>query len=304
LADVEPVSSRSARVAGALELLAQARTAVGDAKFAEVVRSHLAAFAGRFTADPLAALALAEAELAAPGTGAATALAIVFGRLDLFRERAGRPLDELRPGATAAWAAFYERYDPPRALELVRAELDRRPHSIDLWLLLGRALDSAGEREEAIRQYEAVRRMLPDPRASRALARLYSQTGRASEEVQAAIEETVRLAELAGPDAGLRLDFARSLAYANPEAREQALGLMEELWSTRGAGAGAELVLEIGELYGTLLCWRGDPADRERARAVLGEVETLARDPARRTLLRAMAGLARQIPERAAPEGG
>ncbi|HVS11498.1 MAG TPA: tetratricopeptide repeat protein, partial [Planctomycetota bacterium] len=304
LANVEPVSSRSARVAGALELLAQARTAVGDATFAEAVRSHLAAFAGRFTADPLAALALAEAELAAPGAGTVTALAIVFGRLDLFRERAGRPLDELRPGATAAWAAFYERYDPPRALELVRAELDRRPHSIDLWLLLGRALDSAGEREEAIRQYEAVRRMLPDPRASRALARLYSHTGRASEQVQAAIEEAVRLAQLPGPDAELRLDFARSLAYANPKTREQALGLVEELWSTRGGGAGGELVLEIGELYGTLLCWRGDPADRERARAVLREVETLARDPARRTLLRAMAGLARQIPERAEAEGG
>lgn len=214
--------------------------------------------------------------------------------------RVKRPsLDSLRPGSTGAWKDFYQALEPARAEQFVRAELDRRPGSLELWRMLGETLAAQDRHEEAIRLFELVARMVPDGKTHRALARLYADVAADTAKVESAIASAVTLEARKTPDVDLLYALARSLS-STPQGETRGIQVLAGLWQQRESAIGQVRDVDIGQLYGTVLLQRADPADRLLATSLLNEVAAaLQNDNARRNLVEALAALAAQIPARA-----
>jgi len=226
------------------------------------------------------------------------------GEADAFESRpvqAAAPrtsLESLRAGSTGAWKEFYERLEPARAESFVRRELAERPGSLELWRMLGETLEAQGRGQEAIELFELVARMVPDGPTHRALARLHARAGAEVSRVEAAIAAAVKLEGRSAPDADLLYDFA--LAQTSSDAGlQRGVQVLASLWQKRDAAIGRIKDVDIGQLYGTALVQRADPADRLLASNLLGEIAaSIQGDRARKNLVEALAYLAAQIPPR------
>ncbi len=208
-------------------------------------------------------------------------------------------LDQLRPGSTGAWKDFYQSLEPARAEAFVRSELLRSPGSLELWRMLCEALVAQGRRAEATRLFELMARMVPAGKTHRALADLYAGTGAVPAKVQASIAAAVLVEGRTAPDVDLLFLLARELT-STPQGMTQGLQVLEGLWQQRDAAIGRIKDLDIGQLYGTALVQRADPADRQLASSLLNEVSAaITNDRARKNLVDALALLAAQIPARA-----
>ena len=221
--------------------------------------------------------------------------------LDSRRPQAPAPttsLESLRAGSTGAWKDFYQGLEPARAEAFVRRELEQRPGSLELWRMLGETLQAQGRRSDAITLFELVARMVPDGPTHRALARLYAEAGAETRLVEAAIAAVLKLEGRAALDLDLSYDLA--LAQASSEAGlAPSLQVLANLWQQRDAAIGKVTEVDIGQLYGTTLVQRADPADRLLASNLLAEVAAaIHSDPARKNLVEALGYLAAQIPPR------
>jgi tetratricopeptide (TPR) repeat protein len=207
-------------------------------------------------------------------------------------------LESLRPGSTLAWKDFYQELEPARAEAFVRAELEARPGSLELWRMLGESLAAQGRRGEAIELFSLVARMVPDGPTHRALVRLYAQAGQDSARVEQAVAAVLQLEGRKAPDVDLLYDYA--LGQSSSEAgMGRSLQVLAGLWLQRDAAIGRVNGLDIGQLYGTILVQRADPADRLLASNLLSETAAAIRnDGARKNLIEALAFLAAQIPAR------
>lgn len=309
-------------------VLRRARAAVPDRISAESVRNDLSELADRLPDDPGIALALARAELDQDDLPPAVRVARAYDRLDRFllkledaarsdapggsdskddssaplsriRQPAVRPsLERLRPGATRAWKDFYQELEPARAEAFVRAEMEERPGSLELWHMLGETLVAQDRRGEATALYELVARMVPDGQTHRALASLYADSGVDLAKVESAIAAAVQLEGRKAPDVDLLFHLGRALTTAQPgDAR--GLQILASLWQQRDAAIGAITDADIGQLYGTTLVQRSDPADRQLASNLLREASAvIVNDRSRKNLVDALASLAAQIPAR------
>ncbi|HUR28163.1 MAG TPA: hypothetical protein VM509_08245 [Planctomycetota bacterium] len=314
-------------------VLREARAAAPADFPGELVRSELADLAARFSEDPSVALAQARAELDQEDISPAVRVARAYERLDRFRlhlddqaaihakepafaleARAFRPetlfaaaagyeprrrsLDTLRPGSTGAWKDFYQSLEPARAEAFVRDELSRRPGNLELWRMLGETLIAQDRRAEATQLFELVARMVPDGQTHRALARLYAEAGADHAKVEASIAAAVTLEGRKAPDVDLLYARAKSLTSSSAHLQE-GVQVLESLWQQRDSAIGRIKDVDIGQLYGTTLVQRAEPADRLLATSLLQEVSAaITNDRARKNLVDALALLAQQIPAR------
>jgi tetratricopeptide (TPR) repeat protein len=316
-----------------VSVLRDARAADPSNVSAELVRSELAELAVRFPEDPLVALAQARAELDQEDISPAVRVARAYDRLDRFglhlediaaasarTEKAARSsdaalpavptrvetpvtavrptLDSLRAGSTGAWKDFYQALEPARAEAFVRAELDRRPGSLELWRMLGETLIAQDRRTEATQLFEMLARMVPDGQTHRALARLYADTGSEFAKVEASIAAAVKLEGRKSPDVDLLYSLGKGLS-GSLAGQSRGLQVLAGLWQQRDAAIGRIKDIDIGQLYGTTLVQRADPADRQLATSLLQEVSAaITTDRARKNLVEALSLLAAQIPAR------
>ena len=272
-----------------LEEAAAARTDLQPAVLEQVESLSL-----RLPTDPRVALSVALRELETGPMIPEIRLGRAFRRLEEFRVATEyRRLDDLAPNSTRSWVEFYMLHDPEAAHALVESELDKEPSSLDHWHMLGESFLALGKREEAIETFEFIQRMLPDSRTTRALAHIYSRTGRDTDKVSALASQTIKLERIRSRDIDLQIAVARSLVNnLGTAARDKGIELLQDLWDKRGRARGADQVAEIGELYGLALSWRADTRDRTKAHEVLTEIGPLIDDPARRHMIRAVSNLA------------
>jgi hypothetical protein len=296
------VSSSSPIVADFTAMLAAARDADPQRVSPAMVLEELEELARRFDRDPLAALALARAELRNTDLSPAIAVERAYERLDRMRERAPRTaLDELRPGSARQWKDFYQGLDPARAEEFVRRELALEPGSLDLWLMLGETFQAQERRREAVELYELVQRMVPDGKTRRAIASLLASSGADPNRVEQNLHEACRLEGRQAPDADMEFTLARALLNGGPEQRARGLDILAALWQQRRSAQGSVTEIDIGQLYGTALVQRADPRDRELASGLLSSLAPRIEDASRRNLVEALSALALQIPAKTRP---
>ena len=302
--------SPAVRVARAYEKLDRFRAHIDDMAMLRAI-SEQAELESRRSTDPAAGSA-GDGRVSRDGTGArtgaetgarpstgASAVQVAGGPAGPRLVRVQRPsLEGLRPGSTAQWKDFYQALEPARAEQFVRAELDRRPGSLELWRMLGETLVAEGRSAEAIRLFELVARMVPDGKTHRALARLYADTAAETARVETAIAAAVRLESRRAPDVDLLYALARALSSL-PQSEARGIQVLASLWQQRESALGHVRAEDIGQLYGTVLLQRADPADRLLATNLLTEVAAgLRNDGARKNLVQALAALASQIPAR------
>ena len=337
-ASLGEVESASPIVEEFIEVLQDARAAQPQLLPGQLVRKELADLALRFPDDPAVPLAQARAELDQEDIAPAVRVARAFDRLERFsahvdelgsagkNERRNPPLplgrdvaiptvqaddltlrpaasprpslDSLRPGSTGAWKDFCQRLEPARAESFVRRERDERPGSLELWRMLGETLAAQGRRGEAIELFELIARMVPDGQTHRALARLYSEAGFDPARVEQAIAAAVKLEGRSTADVDLLYTLARALT-STEAGLARGLQVLASLWEQRNAAIGRIKDLDIGQLYGTTLLQRADPADRQLAASLLTEVAAAIQgDRSRKNLVEALAALAAQIPSK------
>jgi hypothetical protein len=164
--------------------------------------------------------------------------------------------------------------------------------------MLGETLVAQDRRAEAITLFELVARMVPDGETHRALARLYAEAGADPAKVETAIAAAVKLEGRKAPDVDLLYTLARVLT-GNTAGVSRGLQVLAGLWQQRDAAVGRIKDLDIGQLYGTVLVQRADPADRQLASNLLHDISAaIVGDRSRKNLVDALALLAAQIPAR------
>ncbi len=140
--------------------------------------------------------------------------------------------------------------------------------------------------------------MVPDGQTHRALARLYAEGGGEYAKVEIAIRAAVQLEGRKAPDVDLLYTLARVLTTSQAGV-PRGLTVLEGLWQQRDAAIGRIKDVDIGQLYGTTMVQRADPADRQLATNLLQEVSNaIVGDRSRKNLVDALVLLASQIPAR------
>jgi hypothetical protein len=254
-------------------LAALARAAQAEALPAAARVAQIEALAVRLPRDPALALALAREDLAGSAASRPIGVGRAFARLERFRLlSAGEPLERLRKDSTRAWFDFHLQLDPTRAERFVREELALDPGLIELWLMLGEALEAQGRPRDALEQYEMVNSMLPDSRAVRRAATLLADFGDQHARVSELVALARRLDNLAGPDFELEFVLARSMVNTTGRPIDEGLDALAQLWERRAAGARQVPPSTLGLRYGASLLLRAAAPDRARARTVLAEV--------------------------------
>lgn len=299
--EIAPVDSNSEVVSDFVELLNQAALKAPTQVPPSLRAAKLETLSRRFRRDPMIALELAKLDTQLAPTMPAVGVARAYERLQRFRSATqDSSIESLRPGSTRRWKEFYSALDPARAESFVRSEVEKRPGSIEAWLMLGECLADQGKPDEAIELYELVQRMVPDGKTRRAIAWLLSETGRDLDKVKESIAAAMKLEHLNEPDYDLEFTQARALVHAGPSTRDAGIDTLAKLWSDRSRATGRVTVADVGQFYGTALVQRAQYADRQLASEVLTEVIGMVEDPARKNLVRALEHLALQIPGGAA----
>jgi len=254
-------------------LAALGRAAQAEALPAAARVAQIEALAVRLPRDPALALALAREDLAGSAASRPIGVGRAFARLERFRLlTAGEPLERLRADSTRAWFDFHLQLDPTRAERFVRDELALDPGLVELWLMLGEALEAQGRPRDALEQYEMLNNMLPDARAVRRAAALLADFGDEHARVSELVLLARRLGNLAGPDFELEFVLARSLVNTTGRPIDEGLDALAQLWERRAAGARFVSPATLGLRYGASLLVRAGAPDRARARTVLAEV--------------------------------
>lgn len=241
--------------------------------------------------DPLIALAQAREQLAAGEDYSYVRVRRAFAQLDAFRRTTrDQPLDQLRPGASRSWMQFYAKLDPRGAEDFVRQELMLDPGSLDLWILLGEALDAQGRWSEAIAHFELVLEMMPDSSTRRRLVRLLATYGNDRERLE---EHVTAVVEMDGDPTDVEMNYYLALGLVNEGevSLDRGLAMLEKLWVNR-ASTGELSHTDIGRAFGAALLLRGSARDRRMATAILLEVAPLTEDPIQRNLAVALGNLA------------
>ncbi len=255
------------------------------------VAAELEILGHRIPDDPLIALARAREELVAAGSYSYVRVKRAYESLDLFRkENAGRPLDELRQGASRAWMQFYAALDPRRAETFIRDELVLQPGSLDLWILHGETLVAQDRWDAAIEHFETVLTMMPDSSTRRHLVRLLADYGSDLERLE---EQAAAILGIDGDPTDVEVHFhmGRGLARAGGEKLDRGIELLAKLWLQDARTAEIPRA-DIGRAYGTALLFRGTGRDRRVAHDVLLEVAPAISDPIQRNLAVALGNLA------------
>lgn len=282
-----------------LRVLEEAHRADPDQFPRPMIRAELESLAKRLPRDPLVVLALAKEDLAAPGLSPALSVARAYRRLQDYRTATERvPVDSLRPGTARAWKDFLVALDPRRAEDFVRGELQSRPGSLDLWILLGETYEAQHRYQDAIELYETVQSMVPDGQGRRRIASLLAELGAPHERVMENVREAMRLEGREAPDKELILIQARSLFHGETPHQDEGVNVAAGVWRSRENPDRSVDPATVCQEYGTMLVHRADPDDRELAYSVLREAAERIDDAARRNLVEALANLGKQIPVR------
>jgi tetratricopeptide (TPR) repeat protein len=244
--------------------------------------------------DPRLALARARLALSAEPDNPALGTARAFGRLDAFL--AAHPdttLESLQPGSSEDWAEFYVAIDPEVAQAFLRSQREREPGNLELWLQLGRVLQSSGEIDGAAQTLLRVTRISPDPRPRLALARSTISRCLPPRAIQGLVGPGVRPTD---PDQALesQLIWARGLLrQVTRNSWVNAALSLAEPWARHDRVEDPGLRSELGELYATALLARGQVGDADAALVALDLALEDCDDPYRRAYLAALSGLAR-----------
>lgn len=251
--------------------------------------------------DPRALLAAARSEVLVAGDqNVPTAVGRAWHRMDAFlAAHPGVPLDDLRAGATREWFEFTSGLDPRRAESLIRGQLQLRPDSPDLWLMLGESYEGQYRQEDALAIYRQLLDLLPEPDTLLRCASLMADLSYKAGEVQALLDSSIDLNNWDLDDPSIRYIFARAYANGGPQLRDLSIQILGDLWHTRDQ-LPPDLVQPdlLGQLYGAGLLRRGYEQDRDEARETLETVLPLILEPVRRDLVRAMAYLSNFLPTR------
>ncbi|MCZ6598575.1 MAG: hypothetical protein O7B99_13110 [Planctomycetota bacterium] len=286
------------------EFLALTRDAYDSGAISrKTLLAELEALANHLPRDPLVALARAQRAIDEQPDNHALGVNRAWHLLDDFREdSADVSIESLRSGAARQWFDLAVRHDPLRAEAFVREELEFRPGSLELWLMLGEGLEAQGKKQEALEQYERLIHIYPDLRAVRRAGTILADQGGSQRLVQATIESLHRTEGGAELDPTLEYLRARSLANSSKKAyRDVGIRTLGDLWQRRGEIGDNVDSVEVGQRYAIALLHRGDHADSEIARRVLDAIHPAIEDPLRRDLVAALSHLARWVPE---PEPG
>ncbi|MCE9594927.1 MAG: tetratricopeptide repeat protein [Planctomycetes bacterium] len=298
--EVAPVESHSEYVGELIQLMDEAALQAKDQVTPTLRAARLEALSKRFPADPWVALELAKLDVVSAPTLPAVGVSRAYERLRRFRiSTQQRAIEILRRDATRQWKDFYARLDPTRAEDFVRLELEKRPGSIETWLMLGECLTDRGKPNEAVELYEFVQRMVPDGKTRRAIAWLLSATGRDVDRVRESIDVVMRLERTTAPDLDLEFTQARSYCNSGATSRDAGIEILARLWENKERATGRVSIADLGQFYGTQLVQRARYQDRQTASVVLETVRALVTDPVRQNLLSALGNLANQIPGRA-----
>lgn len=232
--------------------------------------AELGALEALHPADPYIAAARAERELRLAGDNLALGLSRAFDTLDEFEAAQGRAsLDSLREGSSARWFELFVSYDPERAQAFVESQLDRSPDQLDLWRLLGRALETQGREPEALAHYELVGRMVPDGWCLLREATLLAELGSDHARVVATLQRVRKLEERSTADPELVLVESLSMVSAGGPLLDEGIARLSGLWERR-TQPGFELDAGmLGRALGVALLQRGQAADRGLARSAL-----------------------------------
>lgn len=242
--------------------------------------------------DPRVIVAQAELDLDDDPLNPALGVSRAYARLDRFRaQHPGVPLEKLGAGAMRAWARFYTRLDPGRAVKVLEDELALEPQRLETWQEYARALDQAGKPDEARKQLEYAVRISPSGGLLREILRMRSEAELPPERIEASAQEILAAEGRTEGDAELGLLLARSYMNRGPRHLDHALLLLEGLdqWRTMSRSFQIEHTL----LSATALLTSGRPEHRARARTLLEASEPLLVEPYPAVFARAMKGLAR-----------
>lgn len=252
----------------------------------------------RLPLDPLLPLALARHDLRSHKDNPRKGVERAFSRLDKFLELiSDQALDSLRPGASAAWLDLYLAYDPEQAERFVRAELQRRPEDLELWLMLGRCFEAQGQLKVALEHYERIRSMLPDTRAIARCAEILAELGTDHNRLVADIKRWVELDKLSPEAARPRYLVGKSIVYGRLAVRDDGIEILARLWAEREAIQAEVPSADLALVYGSALLRRANVNDQALIEAVLDVGLKLETDPLRHDLLQALHNLSRFLPQ-------
>ena len=110
----------------------------------------------------------------------------------------------------------------------------------------------------------------------------------------AIVQQLTSATPLSTTSGGVALEWDPEINSFARKSRDQGIEMLTELWTKRTRARARDQLVEIGELYGLALAWRGRTQDGQLAHDVLSEIQPLIDDPARRNTLRAVANLALQ----------
>jgi hypothetical protein len=260
------------------------------------VAAILAALAERLPTDPHVALAVVRHELSRDARNLSLAVNRATGAYEALRQRTeGKTLDELRPGAGAAWAAFLRELSPQLAVQILTEELERAPANVTLWLQLARAQESLGDETVAVGLLQTAIDLSDDPRAHQEMARLVARRGGDPE----VIERHLAFADAAeGRQDSYRTQFIRARTDLQRTGRRpvRIVERLQDLWEVREEFSDEVSSLELGLTYAAALLQRLEGNDARILHKLVRTMQPYAfGDPYALDMLDAYGGVTRAL---------
>jgi hypothetical protein len=216
----------------ALTLRAAAVAQLGRMSLEPLLDEQRELLIGRFSTDPLVALALAREDIAAAGAGPDVGLAAALRRFEVFRERTkGVPLEHLRAGSAEAWFDFFLPFDPELAADLALQELRGTPGDPKLWRLSARAARARGDLNGATEILRFLQSALAWPEDARALLEIQAHLASDRDAFEDAYAAVLAQESLQEPDDRLLLARSEYLLNSGPIAWDESAEMLEKLWS-------------------------------------------------------------------------
>ncbi len=218
--------------------------------------------------DPMLALQLAELDIENETVDPAAGVDRAFARLDRFRTRTDKTLNQLRARSARRWIDFIVEIDTRKAEELIESELLRRPGELELWLLQSQVHRARGEIELALESCRLLLKVSRDPRVLRELASLLAFSGAPQSQVLPILNEVARKDPASVNDPEMIMTRVSSVLNGGQPPPESTIKVLRNVWLNRRA-PGIDIDHgDLGYLYIKALLLRDQPRDRLKVRKI------------------------------------